>query len=97
MIYKRLAIDSLDRKVVVLDIGCGAGIFPSILRVNGFNNLRGWEPRIELVNKRQDDAVEIGNCLADKEYDSKFDVIFIVDLLQDNSSFFCNPVNDGVA
>jgi 2-polyprenyl-3-methyl-5-hydroxy-6-metoxy-1,4-benzoquinol methylase len=27
MIYKKLAIDSLDRKIAVLDVGCGTGAF----------------------------------------------------------------------
>lgn len=89
MIYKKLAIDCLDRKIAILDIGCGTGAFLSILRENGFNNLCGWESQIELVNKKLDNAVEMGNCLEDiddKEYHSRFDVIFIIGVLHHLSS-----------
>jgi 2-polyprenyl-3-methyl-5-hydroxy-6-metoxy-1,4-benzoquinol methylase len=84
MIYKKLAISSLDRKIAILDIGCATGTFLSILRENGFNNLCGWEPQIDLVNNKLDESVEIGNCLDDLEnkgYHSRFDVIFIIGVL----------------
>jgi 2-polyprenyl-3-methyl-5-hydroxy-6-metoxy-1,4-benzoquinol methylase len=83
MIYKKLDIDSLDRGIAILDMGCGVGTFLSILREKGFNNLCGWEPQIDLVNQKQDNAVKIGDCLENIQSleSSQYDVIFIIGVL----------------
>ncbi len=72
------ALVGADRKVRVLDIGCGTGIFLAHLEALGFEHLAGVETSRNLRAKFRQPTIELFSELPDQAYD----VVFMLDVLE---------------
>ena len=85
-IISKLGLD--PKKIKVLDVGCGAGYFLSVLKDNNVC-YKGIEVASHLVEYCQDKGLNVSSNELSEELDGEYDVITIFDVLEHLS----NPIS----